>query len=97
MPRVHASDKNTLRQAAQKTQVWFARNFKIFYMMKTFEQTVESELEDSLGEYETAAERNSGDRRADIVRDVICDVTSLKCQFSGPRMETKKSLILGEI
>ena len=28
-------------------------------MMKMFEQTVESELEDSLAEYETAAEGNS--------------------------------------
>ena len=46
--------------------------------MKMFEQTVESELEDSSGEYETAAERNSRDRRADAVRDVICDVTHMK-------------------
>ena len=50
-------------------------------MMKMFEQTVESELEDSLAEYETAAERNSLDRRADVVCDVICDATPLKCQF----------------
>ena len=35
-------------------------------MMKMFEQIVENELEDSLGEYETAAERNSRDRRADV-------------------------------
>ena len=48
-------------------------------MMKMFEQTVESELEDSSGEYETAAERNSRDRRADGIRDVICDVIPLKC------------------
>ena len=54
-----------------------------------FEQTVESELKDSLGEYETAVEKNSRDRRADAVRNVICDVTPLKCQFLGLRMETK--------
>ena len=58
-------------------------------MVKMFEQTVESELEDSLGEYETAAERNSRDRRADVVRDVICDSTPLKCQFLGPKLQTK--------
>ena len=49
--------------------------------MKMFEQTVETELEDSSGEYETAAERKSRDRRADVVRDV----TPLKCQFLGPK------------
>ena len=47
-------------------------------MVKMFEQTVESELEDSLGEYETATERNSRERRTDDVRDVICDVTHMK-------------------
>ena len=57
-------------------------------MMKMFEETVESELEDSSGEYETAVERNS-DRRADAVRDGSCDVTHVKWQFLGPRMETK--------
>ena len=50
-----------------------------------FEQTVESELEDSSGEHETATERYSRARRADVVRDV----TPLKCKFLGPRMETK--------
>ena len=54
------------------------------YTMKIFERTVESELEDASGEYATAAEKNS-DRRADAVRDV----TPLKCQFLGARMETK--------
>ena len=49
-----------------------------FYMMKMFEQTVESEVEDSSGEYETASERNSRYRWADAVRDVICDVTHMK-------------------
>ena len=58
-------------------------------MVKMFEQTVENEMEGSLGEYETAAERNSRDRRADADRDVICDVTSLKLRFWGPRMEKK--------
>ena len=58
--------------------------------MKIFEQTVESELEDSLGEYEIAAEKNSRDRRADVVCDVICDITPMKCQLLGSRMETKK-------
>ena len=48
-------------------------------MMKMFEQTIGSELVNSSGEYETAAVRNSRDRRADVVRDVICDVTPLKC------------------
>ena len=48
-------------------------------MMKMLEQTVESELEDSSGEYETAPERNSRDRRGDAVRDVGCDVTPPKC------------------
>ena len=52
--------------------------FQIFYIMKMFEQTNESELEDSLGEYETAAERYSRDRPADAVRDVICDITQMK-------------------
>ena len=33
----------------------------IFYMMKLLEQTVESELEDSLDEYETTVKRNSRD------------------------------------
>ena len=42
------------------------------------------------GEYEIAAERNRRDRWTDAVRDVICYVTPLKCQFLGPRMETKK-------
>ena len=41
------------------------------------------------GEYEIAAERNRRDRWTDAVRDVICYVTPLKCQFLGPRMETK--------
>ena len=36
--------------------------------MKMFEQTVESELEDSSGEHETATERYSRARRADVVR-----------------------------
>ena len=54
-----------------------------------FEQTVESELEDSLGEYEIAAEKNSRDRRADVVCDVICDITPMKCQILGPRIEKK--------
>ena len=62
-----------------------------------FEQNVESELENSSGEYETATERNSRERRTDDVRDVICDVTHMKWQFLGPRMETKKSIKLGEI
>ena len=35
-----------------------------------YEQTVESELEHSSGEYDPAAESNSRDRRADAVRDV---------------------------
>ena len=56
-------------------------------MMKMFEQTVKSELDDSSGKYETATERNNRDRRADAVRDVICDVTRMKWQFLGPRME----------
>ena len=59
-------------------------------MVKMFEQNVESELENSSGEYETATERNSRERRTDDVRDVICDVTHMKWQFLGPRMETKK-------
>ena len=50
----------------------------LFYMRKMFEQTVESELEDSLGEYGTAAESNSRDRRSDSVRGVICDATYMK-------------------
>ena len=50
-------------------------------MMKTFEQTVGSELDDLSGEHKTAAERNGRDRRADTVRDAICDVTPLKCYF----------------
>ena len=45
-----------------------------FYTMKMVEQTFESELEDSSGEYETAAEINGSDQRTDAVRDVICDV-----------------------
>ena len=40
----------------------------LFYLMKMFEQTVESELEDSSGEHETATERYSRARRADVVR-----------------------------
>ena len=49
--------------------------------MNMFEQTVESEMEGSLGEYETTAERNSCNRMVDADRDVICDVTSLKFPF----------------
>ena len=45
------------------------------------EQTVECEMEDSSGEHETVAERDSRDRRADTVRDVICDITHIKWQF----------------
>ena len=51
--------------------VWAGEHFRFFYTIKMFEQTVESELEDSSGEYETAAERNSRDRRAGAVCDVI--------------------------
>ena len=47
-------------------------------MKEMFVQTVENELEDSSGEYETAAETNSRDRRAGAVRDVISDVTHMK-------------------
>ena len=65
------------------------RQFQIFYTMKMFEQTVENKLEDSSGEYETAAERTSRNRRPDAVRGIICDVTRLKCRFLGPRMATK--------
>ena len=94
LPRVHASDKNTLRPLPGRPEGpgLVIREFQFFfYMMKMFEQTVVSELEDSLGEHETAAERNSRDRRANVVRDIICDVIPLKCQFLnlGPRMETK--------
>ena len=63
------------------------RKFQIFYIMKMFEQAVESELGDSSGEYEAAAEGNSCDRGAGAVRDVISDVTKL--EFLGPRTETK--------
>ena len=49
--------------------------------MKMFEQTVESELEDLSGEYETTAERTSRDWQTDAVRDVIYDVTHMKWQF----------------
>ena len=55
-----------------------------------FEQIVECEMEDSSGEYEAAAERNSRNRRADDDCDVICDVTPLNFPFLGPRMEIKK-------
>ena len=54
-------------------------------MMKMFEQTLEGELDDLSGEYETTAERNSRYRRVDAVRGV----TPPKRQFLGPRMETK--------
>ena len=47
-------------------------------MKKMFERTVKSELEDSLGEYETAAKRNSRDQRSDSVCDVIFDVANMK-------------------
>ena len=50
----------------------------LFYMTKTLEQNVESELEDSSSENETAAERSSRDRQADAIREVICDVTHVK-------------------
>ena len=65
LTRVRASAKNTLRhfQAAQETQVWLLEK-SFFYMMKMFEKIVQSDLEDSSGEYETGAERNSRDRRA---------------------------------
>ena len=43
-------------------------------------------LEDSSGGYETAAEMNSRNRRADAVRDVIRDVTPLKSQFLTYRL-----------
>ena len=56
--------------------------------MKMFEQTVESELEDSSGKYDTAAETNSRNRRADAVCDVICDVTN--DNFLGPEWRQKK-------
>ena len=80
LPRVHASDKNTLRPLPGRPEDpdLVTRQFQIFYTMRMFEQTVESELEDSLGEYETAADRNSRDRRADAVRDVIGDITHMK-------------------
>ena len=58
------------------------QKFRFFHMMKTFEQTVESKLDHSSGKHQTAAERNGRDRRDDTVRDVICDVTPLKCYFS---------------
>lgn len=74
-----------------------AKILKFFCTMKMFEQTVESQMEGSLGEYETAAERDSRNRRAAADRDVICDVTSLKFRFLGPRMETKTSFVLGGI
>ena len=48
-----------------------------------FEQNIESELDDSSGKYKTAAERNSLDRRADAVRDVICDVTYMIDNFQA--------------
>ena len=50
----------------------------LFYIREMLEQNVEIELDDSSGEYETAAERNSRDRRTDAVRDVICDGTHMK-------------------
>ena len=83
--------------AAQKTKVWLPEKFSFFYMMKLFEQTIESELKDSLGEYETAAERNSRDQQAGVVCGVISDVTPLKCKFLGPRMERKNAIMLAEI
>ena len=64
--------------------LWSSASAKIpdfFYIMKTFEQTVKSELEDSLGEHETSAERNGRDRWADNVRGIICDVTNTEMLF----------------
>ena len=52
-----------------------AKISQFFHIMKIFEQTVESELEDSSGEYETEAERISRNRRADAVRESF--VTSI--------------------
>ena len=59
--------------------------------MKMFEQTVESGLEDSSGEYETAAERNSRDWQDDDVRDIICNATPMKCQFLEPQIGDKNN------
>ena len=50
-------------------QIFFLISY-LFYMMKMFEQNVESELGDSSGEYEIAAGRNRRGRRTDAVRDV---------------------------
>ena len=47
-------------------------------MMKMFEETIESQLEDSSGKYETAAEMNIRDRRSDSFREVICDVAPMR-------------------
>ena len=57
-------------------------------MMKMFEQTVESGLEDSSGEH-TEAERNSRDRPADAVGDVICDVTHEMQSFRAQNKDKK--------
>ena len=57
--------------------------------MKILEQTVKREIEDSSGEYENTAERNTPNRLADVVPDVIYDVTPLKFQFLAPRMDIK--------
>ena len=65
-------------------------------MMKILEETVESEIEGSSGE--NATERNTPNRLADVVPDVVYEVTPLKFQFLAPRMEIKKTaIILGAV
>ena len=51
LPRVHASDKNTLHPLPGRPEDpgLVTRKFPTFYKMKMFEQTIESELEDPLG------------------------------------------------
>ena len=53
----------------------FCFNFRFILHDEMFDQTVESELENLSGEYETAAEGTRGDRRTACA---ICDITHTK-------------------
>ena len=90
LPKIHASDKTTSRPVARSPRRSMSSYPRISDIFLHDESAWTNRRKWALGEYKTAAERNSRGRRADVVRDVICGVTPLKCIFLGPRMETEK-------
>ena len=58
---------------------------------------MERQLENSLSEYEIVTVTFSRDRRSDVARDVICDVTLPHFNFWVPVWKQKPAFVLGRI